>query len=474
MEKLDLDRAFVRGSEDVSLEREAKVLHSEERPCDFSPQKVTMGGMQDPLGDIIDWLGYADLPDDNAPKDPSSRGLEVGGSVPRDATARELFAKATSPASGDGLHFGGATSSGDTGEPPVFTGRQKSSSSSRGLTGYCGLVKEPSRRGASGVEPEEEEWDARQQQTGAAGRLVKYEEGERPRQDFMLRGGSGRRIMVSAVTEGGKAAQAGVKAGDVLVSIDGKKDFKEYSADHVHAHLKGPVMLVFLGFVGKLQAEVRLNYKQKVCGLSSQHQVVFGRPDAPVQVVDEVIFQPGMATLLLATSPPGPRPSSHIRSLSRGKGGAGAAGDDGAVDEDCQDCQGCNECQGRQLSQDRQEPDDVGNEGAPAAPSCVKSVREGPSAETLAAVYELRGPEARSLVSSALSRARTSSPFVPRYMSPHNPHNGLEDQAQVPRSLATSISPFTTRLDSNYTSAPDLIPGKPFRFTTNGNEMLEF
>jgi len=431
------------------LEPQAKILQLPTRPITIPGQKDAFRLMPDPLGDVIDWLGYADLSDDVGSKEPGAGSCPVGGAVGKDVTARDLFAKATYPAPRESRQqVGGATSSGDPGEPPVFTGRQKAagSSANRNIAGYCGI--EASGRSISNLEPEEEEWDARQQQTGAAGRLVVYEEGERPKTEFMLRGGNGRRIMVSAVTEGGKAAQAGVKAGDVLVSIDGKKDFKEQSADVVHANLKGPVMLVFLGFVGKLQAEVRLNYKQKVCGLSSQHQVVFGRPDAPVQVVDEVIFQPGMATLLLATSPPGPRSSgSGVRSMSRGKGAAGATGDDGNVDE---------------------EPDDILDEGIKTYRSYVKPEAETPTVESLAAVYELRGPEARSLVSRALSKARTSSPFAPRYIS-HSTVIG--DHAQAPRALTPSMTSFSERLDSKLNGSVDLVPGKPFRFNANGQQV---
>merc|ERR1712032_1543789 len=177
------------------------------------------------------------------------------------------------------------------------------------------------------LDPEESEWIARQQQTGAAGRLVVYEEGERPKKDFMLRGGT-RRIMVASVTDGGKASQAGEKPGDVLVSIDGRKDFSDQSADQVHANLRSPVLLVFMGFVGKLQAEVRLNYKQKICGLSSQHPVLVGRGDAPMHVMDEVVFQLGSAALLLTTqSAATQRPTLSSERL----GAVHVPGDDGDV-----------------------------------------------------------------------------------------------------------------------------------------------
>jgi len=57
---------------------------------------------------------------------------------------------------------------------------------------------------------------------------------------------------------------------------------------------------VFLGFVGKLQAEVRLTCTDRVCGLSSRHSVAKGYTDAPVQVCEERVFNAGIASLFLA------------------------------------------------------------------------------------------------------------------------------------------------------------------------------
>lgn len=244
---------------------------------------------------------------------------------------------------------------------------------SRKAASYCGLNEEEAQ---NQLEPEEEEWNTRQQQTGAAGRLVVYEAGDRPRDDILLRGGGTRRIMVASVTDGGRAAQAGVKAGDVLVSINGTKDFQGKSADAVHAGLVAPVMLVFMGFVGKLQAEVRLNYKQKTCGLSSQHQVVYGRPDAPVQVLEEIVFQPGNATLMLATRPH----DAPLSARSSGHGSSGpVVGDYGAAPDDEED-----------------EADIIDIDSLTRVSPCAP--------EDFAAVYELRGHEARKIVSRALSR----------------------------------------------------------------------
>merc|ERR1711982_125498 len=99
-----------------------------------------------------------------------------------------------------------------------------------------------------------EEWAARQRMTGAVGRLVRYAELDiSPKDDILgLRRTTRGRMMVTAVRENGKAARAGVGAGDELVSIDGRKDFSGHSGEVVHSALSAPVTLVFLGFVGKL------------------------------------------------------------------------------------------------------------------------------------------------------------------------------------------------------------------------------
>merc|ERR1719401_694155 len=146
------------------------------------------------------------------------------------------------------------------------------------------------------------EWDKRQKLTGVAARLVTYQRHESPQQDFTLRGGGGdnRRIVVASLRDDGPACASGVVAGDLLVSIDGKKDFIGKSADDIHAELLAPVSLVFMGFVGKLCAEVRLGGKAASnVGVSASDDVVCRR-DQTLEVTDEVVFQ-ATAPLLLAT-----------------------------------------------------------------------------------------------------------------------------------------------------------------------------
>jgi len=95
--------------------------------------------------------------------------------------------------------------------------------------------------------------------------------------------------MVAAVSDLGKAHRAGVKVGDVLVSIDG--DRASQSAVEVQARLVALVVLVFLRFMGKLQAEVRMKCPETTCGFSSHAVAPCGTEDS-VAVVDEVCFNP--------------------------------------------------------------------------------------------------------------------------------------------------------------------------------------
>lgn len=379
---------------------------------------------RDPLHDVIDWISSADLGEDEV-------GVAAASTIadlPRRSSPNKFPAV--------GKDIGGSPASSTNllePSPPGFLQPSRSSSS------YCGNSAESLPQ----VEPEQAEWDARQQQTGAAGRMVTYEDGDNPTEDLLLRGASWQRKVVASVMAGGKAYQAGVKAGDVLVSIDGKKDFQSKSADSIHGILEAPVVLVFMGFVGKLEAEVRLNYKQKVCGLSSQQQVIFGRPDAPVQVMDEVVFQPGSATLFLATrtgSGSGRNPTLSPTVLSRSSGSrAGSfAGDAGA----------------RYEEEDEEEEEDCIDIDTltSAVTQALRQEKATADAQELSAVYELRGHEARKILSRALSR---SAPRVLGAGSGTGTASGrgrllnsvAGDLAQAPRSLDPLPSAFASRLE---------------------------
>lgn len=162
---------------------------------------------------------------------------------------------------------------------------------------------DPDSHGLDAFQDEEEvEWDTRQRKSGTVGRLAVYHAGDCPREDVVLRGGGRKHIVVAGVREGGQAARVGVRAGDRLVSIDGKKDFLGLTADAVSDNLVAPSVLVFLGFVGKLQAEVRLTCGDSVCGVSARHDIAKGSADAPVTLCEQRTFNAGIASLFLTVN----------------------------------------------------------------------------------------------------------------------------------------------------------------------------
>eukprot|EP00419_Tripos_fusus_P001233 CAMPEP_0172690926 /NCGR_PEP_ID=MMETSP1074-20121228/24210_1 /TAXON_ID=2916 /ORGANISM="Ceratium fusus, Strain PA161109" /LENGTH=182 /DNA_ID=CAMNT_0013510931 /DNA_START=78 /DNA_END=622 /DNA_ORIENTATION=+ len=91
-----------------------------------------------------------------------------------------------------------------------------------------------------------------------------------PSTDITLAGGSGRPVQIVSVRDKGVAAIAGARIGDRLASIDGKKDFMELPATVIQDRLKAPTSLVFMGFIGKLEAEVRLHNVEEAWGIPNQ------------------------------------------------------------------------------------------------------------------------------------------------------------------------------------------------------------
>lgn len=276
----------------------------------------------DPVADVLDWLGRYDFRDDystsstNAPADNSEEEIcdearqdegpreEAEGSILKEAVRAQAPKQTSSPMREPGrlLHPKGAASSRQ--DKSCASGKAACLNNSTAKGSCCSAAGEK-RSGRDFFEEEEEEWDQRQQKSGTVGRLVVYHEGESPREDVVLRGGGLRRIVVAGVREGGQAARVGVRAGDRLVSINGKKDFLGLTADSVREKLEAPTVLVFLGFVGKLQAEVRLTCGDHVCGISSRQEVVRGSDDAPLRLCEERIFNAGIASLFLTVGLPG-------------------------------------------------------------------------------------------------------------------------------------------------------------------------
>lgn len=172
------------------------------------------------------------------------------------------------------------------------------------LTG-CSLPSSGSRPGRDFFEEEEEEWEIRKRKSGTVGRLVVYRDGESPKEDIVLRGGGRHHIVVAGLREGGQASKVGVRAGDRLASIDGKKDFAGQPASAVQEGLAAPSLLVFVGFVGKLQAEVRLARVEETAGIPARGKVVFGLEGSKeFQLCEQRVFDVGRASIFLTVQDP--------------------------------------------------------------------------------------------------------------------------------------------------------------------------
>lgn len=77
---------------------------------------------------------------------------------------------------------------------------------------------------------------------------VRYEIGEHPLADIVsLTGGgsSGSRVFVRTLVPHSKAVQAGVRSGDELVAVSGRRDFQRLSAERLLESLPTPTLLVF-------------------------------------------------------------------------------------------------------------------------------------------------------------------------------------------------------------------------------------
>merc|ERR1712113_1158589 len=97
---------------------------------------------------------------------------------------------------------------------------------------------------------------------------------------------------------------AGVVVGDQLVSVDGRKTFEGQSVFAIRASMQTPVTLVFVGFVGKFDAEVQLQEKPKWCGVPVATDLVahYCTPaNKAVQLHDTVVFHHKRTSLFIAT-----------------------------------------------------------------------------------------------------------------------------------------------------------------------------
>jgi len=267
----------------------------------------TLDSRANPVARVLDWMGQHELRDDAH----SSSSTTVPNDNAEDDTCNDIPVLDAQHEAGSSRHGEGAFA--QVVRPSCRIKRDTSTTPSKvecNSSTKCFTKDEhpepPVPKKSSRdyfLDEETERWDQRQQKSGAVGRLVPYQEGQSPKEDIFLRGGGRHHIILAGLRDGGQAARAGVKVGDRLVSIDGKKDLLRLQAEAIQEGLKAPTVLVFLGFVGKLEAEVRLRYVEQVCGISSRQEAVQGMDSAPVQLCEERVFNVGRAPLFLAVMP---------------------------------------------------------------------------------------------------------------------------------------------------------------------------
>lgn len=201
-----------------------------------------------------------------------------------------------------------------------------------GVLGGSGAAQNTVPKSAEALE--EEEWLRRQAISGVVGRIVRYSDTDVPTDDILgFRRSELGRVVVTGVRQNGLADRMGVKPGDELKSINDWKGFGSCPASVIHTSLVAPVTLVFVGFVGKLQAEVRVErpveHKTYLPGLASDLDIIPGRIpirarqeerdmgsglQPSVLLCDEVVFLPIDAP----TPPADPLEPGAVVSTERG------------------------------------------------------------------------------------------------------------------------------------------------------------
>jgi len=294
-------------------------------PVSPTSRSCTWSSQGDPLADVLDWLGHYDFrgdahsststttPLDNADDDTydvpvfDARPCIAGSSNDRESAGPQVVRPSS--------YHGTKSGCGNDATHQNFHGSGMAQGSKTPSMARC--ATEPSIRcladedcrsdqhAAAGsrdyfLDEEAERWDQRQQRSGAVGRIVAYHRGQSPKEDMFLRGGGRHHIVLAGLRDGGQASRAGLKVGDRLVSIDGNKDLLGLQAEAVQEGLGAPVVLVFLGFVGMLEAEVRLTHVGQLCTISGRQDAVWGTDGAPLQLCEERVFNVSRAPLFLA------------------------------------------------------------------------------------------------------------------------------------------------------------------------------
>lgn len=407
--------AVIEAGQDFSLHsasrssRPPSCDHTPSTPEEVHPDRVRDG--PEPMREVLEWIGQPEITGKLSLNDVFETARRRGGGE------HEMFAEHTSDSTSQRVaqlpRF----------TPPKRSRSQPAPAADIGLVECSPVEVLCGDRYAQvdGSDEEEHQWVLRKEQTGAICRLVHYADSDVvPIDDFIIRGGGEHPVSVADVHAYGPAAKAGVCAGDRLVSIDGRKDFVGLPLEKVCGILRTPATLVFMGFMGKVQAEVRLTTPNKPFGLHPRHDVTLGA--ATLTLCEETVFRStGTASVFLTTDSPVKKPAPLTR---------------------------------------------VESWPAPASPKRASAF----SSALSSAVFELRSGEAKQLVDRALRLAtlqmRTCSPES----TPRPPDSDRADMADLIGALAAeTVSDWAPRIggkpekpmdpdESNSPVLPDMLP----------------
>mmetsp|Transcript_68767 Transcript_68767/g.128294 ORF Transcript_68767/g.128294 Transcript_68767/m.128294 type:complete len:442 (+) Transcript_68767:119-1444(+) len=133
---------------------------------------------------------------------------------------------------------------------------------------------------------------------------VTYSEGETPMAELLrLAGGQGSQVTVEAIAPNSKAAQAGVRTGYALVSLNGHSEFVQLPGWQVRLLLEAPLTVSFEPTdveptTHSTGSEICIARPEKI-GIPTK-TAICGPKDRGV-LAEEVVFKPGSASLFLSS-----------------------------------------------------------------------------------------------------------------------------------------------------------------------------
>jgi len=134
--------------------------------------------------------------------------------------------------------------------------------------------------------------------------FVSYAAGDCPETDLLsMRGGQGLAVVITMIAPGGKAENAGVKAGFKVLSFNGSQEFRALAANEIKELLVAPLTVEFEQPPASANSprckEIRLVTKKPEDKLGMAPRTNPWSSEDRVEILDEVVFQPGHASAWL-------------------------------------------------------------------------------------------------------------------------------------------------------------------------------